>query len=140
MASAIGPDQRVISPEEERRSPPGVGALLLARARVPRTEEENADGQVYRAGRTRVKLHGSAQAVLAKILTDPVRGILGATASAIPKSANKRPTLTEQDVGWLHIPMDDALLMRGVKGLGYIRRNPDRPLRPEAASHAPVVP
>jgi hypothetical protein len=58
MASATGPDQRVSSPEEERRSPPGVGALSLAQARTtPHTEEENADGEVYRTGRARVKLY-----------------------------------------------------------------------------------
>ena len=78
--------------------------------------------------------------MLAKILTDPGSGHPRCYRKRDPEVGYKRPTLTEQDVGWLHIPMDDALLMRGVKGLGYIRRNPDRPLRPEAASHAPVVP
>ena len=57
MASATGPTQQLSSPKTKRRSPLGVGALSLAQATVPRTEEENAHGQVYRTGRARVKLH-----------------------------------------------------------------------------------
>jgi len=57
MASATGPDQRVSSLEEEKRSPPGVGALSLARPSIPATEEENADGKVHRSRSARIELH-----------------------------------------------------------------------------------
>ena len=59
MASATGPGKPlVISRKEEGRSPLGVGALSLARACNPQAGEENAHGEVYRAGRACVKLHG----------------------------------------------------------------------------------
>ena len=57
MASARGPDERVISAEEKRCSPPGMDALSLARASIPPTEEENVDGKVDRAGRAGIELH-----------------------------------------------------------------------------------
>jgi len=57
MASAYCPGKHLNSQEGEGRSPLGVGALSLARARIPQTEEENAHGEVYRAGRACVKLH-----------------------------------------------------------------------------------
>ena len=41
----------------KRRSPLGVDALSLAQASNQQREEDNAHGQVYRAGRSCVKLH-----------------------------------------------------------------------------------
>ena len=42
MASATGPGEHLISLKKEGRSPVGAGALSLARASNPQTEEENA--------------------------------------------------------------------------------------------------
>ena len=57
MASATGPGKHLVSQEEEGRSPLGVGALSLAQASTSQADEENAHGEVYRAGRACVKLH-----------------------------------------------------------------------------------
>ena len=57
LASATGPTQQQSRPRMNRHSPLGAGALSLARASNPPTEEENTRGQVYRTGRACVKLH-----------------------------------------------------------------------------------
>ena len=49
MASATSPGKHLISQEEKGCSPLEVGALSLAQACIPQTEEENAHGEVYRA-------------------------------------------------------------------------------------------
>lgn len=48
---------RRLTPETGWRSPLGVDKLEMAQEQVPSTREENAHGEVYRAGRARVKLH-----------------------------------------------------------------------------------
>ena len=63
MASPTGPAHQQSSPKTKRCSPVEVGALALAQASNPQTEEENAHGQVYGTGRARVKL--------------PTRGVVG---------------------------------------------------------------
>ena len=59
MATATGTDQQLSSPKTKRRSPPGTGARssLFAQGSNPPTQEEDADGEIYRTRRTRVELH-----------------------------------------------------------------------------------
>jgi hypothetical protein len=121
MASATSPGKHLISKEREGRSPLGVGALSLARARIPQTEEENAHGETYRAGRACVKLHaggGGPEREAAGLgrggdeRTSANRG--AARRPAEPTRASEEGTLSE----WLHEVLEphvEELVVAGVR-------------------------
>jgi hypothetical protein len=88
MASATGPDHRVGSPEEEERSPPGAGALSLARASIPPTEEENADLRAIPRNRHVCLEEGTLAGWLYEVLEPHVEELVvtGVRRSRGPKS------------------------------------------------------
>jgi len=107
MASATGPGRPlVISRKEEGRSPLGVGALSLARACNPQAEEENAHGEVYRAGRACVKLHGGG--------SGPKR-----EAAELARGGDER---AGADRGTARHPAEPARVPRGRNALGVAAR------------------
>ena len=112
-ASATGLGNHLNSQEAGGRSPLGVGALSLAQASIPQAEEENAHGEVYRAGRACVKLHAGG-------------GWAQREATGLARGGDERPG---PDRGAARHPAEPACVPRGgdavgvaVGGVGAARR------------------